>query len=98
MSCFRNTLVAPGTPQQAVKAELDLLEIAKTNDAARHVVSHFRHSAAANCALKKTSGTAEQNNCATSWISTFITLEELYEQQIPVQTLVADETITEAKL
>ncbi|XP_030632663.1 zinc finger BED domain-containing protein 6-like [Chanos chanos] len=76
-------------------------EIAKTADAARRVVSHFRHSAAATSALKKRQEQFSvkeikkgQNDCVTHWNSTFVMLERLCEQRIPAQAALADETIT----
>lgn len=49
---FNHDLGCTGhTLQLAIKAGLDLVEVAKTTDAARHVVSHFRHSAVATSAL-----------------------------------------------
>ncbi|KAI4808180.1 hypothetical protein KUCAC02_000246 [Chaenocephalus aceratus] len=53
------------TIQLAIKAGLP--EIAKTTDAARRVVSHFRHSSVAVCALKKRQeqlGQRRQLSCA----------------------------------
>uniref|UniRef100_A0A3B4VA39 BED-type domain-containing protein n=1 Tax=Seriola dumerili TaxID=41447 RepID=A0A3B4VA39_SERDU len=88
------------TLQLAIKAGLDLPEVAKAIDAARRVVSHFRHSAVATCALKKRQAQLNvkenrlQTDCPTRWNSTFTMLERLNEQRIPVQAVLEDETVT----
>lgn len=88
------------TIQLAIKAGLVLPDIAKAVDAARRVVAHFRHSAVASCALKKQQSRLRlkpkklQNDCAVRWNSTFVMLERLHEQRIPVQSVLADETVT----
>lgn len=86
--------------QLAIKAGLSLPEIAKAIDAARRVVSHFRHSSVATHALKEKQAQLRQkekklqNDCAVRWNSTFLMLERLHEQRIPVQSVLADETVT----
>lgn len=88
------------TLQLAIKAGLVLPDIAKAIDAARRVVSHFRHSSLATCALKKRqeqlgiNANKLQNDCPVRWNSTFDMLERLFEQRIPVQSVLADETVT----
>ena len=88
------------TLQLAIKKGLELPEVEKTIDAARRVVSHFRHSSVATCALQKRQDALKvkenrlQNDCATRWNSTFTMLERLNEQRIPVQAVLEDETVT----
>nr|XP_055027769.1 zinc finger BED domain-containing protein 4-like [Misgurnus anguillicaudatus] len=88
------------TLQLAVKAGLDLPVVSKAVDAARRVVSHFRHSSVATRALKARQeqlsirGRKLQSDCATRWNSTFDMLDRLYEQRIPVQAVLADEAVT----
>ena len=87
--------------QLAIKAGLVLPEITKSVDAARRIVSHFRHSSVASCALKKKQADLNmpkkklQNDCAVRWNSTFMMLERLHEQRIPVQSVLADESVTQ---
>lgn len=94
LSCTGHTL------QMAIKAGLDLAEVAKTTDAARRVVSHFRHSTVATSALTQRQAQLNmkekrlQNDCPTRWNSTFTMLERLHEQRIPVQAVLEDETVT----
>ncbi|XP_071374223.1 E3 SUMO-protein ligase ZBED1-like [Centroberyx affinis] len=88
------------TLQLAIKAGLVLPDIAKAINAARRLVSHFRHSALATCALKKRQeqlgikANTLQNDCPVRWNSNFDMLERLFEQRIPVQSVLADETVT----
>ena len=88
------------TLQLAIKKGLELPDVEKTIDAARRVVSHFRHSSVATCALKtrqdalKVKDNRLQNDCATRWNSTITMLERLDEQRIPVQAVLEDETVT----
>ncbi|KAJ8364858.1 hypothetical protein SKAU_G00136890 [Synaphobranchus kaupii] len=90
------------TLQLVIKAGLDLPEVAKAIDAARRVVSHFRHSAVATCALKKRQAqlNVKENrlptDCPTRWNSTFTMLERLHEQHIPVQAVLKDENVTKS--
>ncbi|KAJ8344468.1 hypothetical protein SKAU_G00317970 [Synaphobranchus kaupii] len=92
------------TLQLAIKAGLNLPEIARTTETARRVVSHFRHSSVAHCALKKRQEQLGikvnklQNDCATRWNSTFTMLERLNEQRIPVQAVLTDETATKLNI
>ncbi|KAJ4926144.1 hypothetical protein JOQ06_008327 [Pogonophryne albipinna] len=39
-----------------------------------------------------------QKDCATRWNSTFTMLERLYEQRLPVQAVLADETVTKVSI
>ena len=72
----------------------------KAIDAARRVVSHFRHSALATCALRKRqeqlgiSANKLQTDCPVQWNSTVVLLQRLFEQRIVVQSKLADETVT----
>ncbi|KPP58070.1 hypothetical protein Z043_124142 [Scleropages formosus] len=85
---------APGTLQLAIKTGLVLPDVVKAIDAARKVVSHFRHSAVATCFLKKWQeqpgirANKLQADCLVRWNSTVVML------QITVQSLLADETVT----
>lgn len=88
------------TLQLAIKSGLVLPDVAKTVDAARRVVSHFRHSAVATCALKtrqeqlgiKTNKL--QGDCPVRWNSTFTMLQRLFEQRLAVQSVLADDAVT----
>lgn len=88
------------TLQLAIKSGLVLPEVTKTVDAARRVVSHFRHSALATCALKtrqeqlgmKTNKL--QTDCPVRWNSTFTMLQRLFEQRVAVQSVLADDAVT----
>lgn len=85
--------------QLAIKAGLNLPEITKAVDAARRVVGHFCHSSVATCALKEKQSQLGikpnklQNDCAVRWNSRFVILERLHEHRIPVQSVLADETV-----
>ncbi|CAM4555269.1 unnamed protein product [Leuciscus chuanchicus] len=88
------------TLQLAIKAGLVLPDVSKAIDAARRVVSHFRHSAVATCALRKRQEQLGirpnklQTDCAVRWNSTYIMIQRLFEQRIAVQSVLADETVT----
>ena len=88
------------TLQLAIKKGLELPEVEKAIDAARRVVSHFRHSAIATCALKTRQDQLNvkdnrlQNDCPTRWNSTFTMLERLHQQRIPVQAILEDQKVT----
>ncbi|CAM4503155.1 unnamed protein product [Leuciscus chuanchicus] len=88
------------TLQLAIKAGLFLPDVSKSIDAARRVVSHFRHSAVATCALRKRQEQLGirpnklQTDCAVRWNSTYIMIQRLFEQRIAVQSVLADETVT----
>lgn len=90
--------------QLAIKAGLKLPEISKTTNAATRVVSHFCHSAVAHCALKQCQEQLGvkvnklQNDRGTRWSSTFIMLQRLYEQQLPMKAVLADETVTKVNV
>ncbi|KAJ8414397.1 hypothetical protein AAFF_G00052670 [Aldrovandia affinis] len=81
------------TLQLAIKAGLDLSEVAKTIDAARRVVT---------CALKKRQAQLNvkknrlQTDCPTRWNSTFTMLVRLHEQRIPAQAIFEDKTVTKS--
>lgn len=98
---FPNDLGCTGhTLQLAIKSGLVLPDVAKVIDAARRVVSHFRHSAVATCALKRRQDQLGirakklQNDCAVRWNYTYVMLQRLFEQRIAVQSVFADETVT----
>lgn len=88
------------TLQLAIKSGLVLPDVVKAVDAARRVVSHFRHSALATSALKmrqeqlgmKTNKL--QTDCPVRWNSTFTMLHRLFEQRVAVQAVLADESAT----
>lgn len=92
------------TLQLAIKTGLILPEITKAIDVARRVVGHFRHSSVATCALKEKQSQLRikpnklQNDSAVQWNSTFVLLERLHEQRIPVQSVLADETVTKSSV
>ncbi|CAK6970290.1 hypothetical protein NHX12_033249 [Scomber scombrus] len=70
------------TLQLAIKAGLDLAEVAKTIDARQ---------AQLNVKEKRL-----QTDCPTRWNSTFTMLERLHKQRIPVQAVLEDETVTKS--
>lgn len=88
------------TLQLTIKSGLVLPDVVKAIDAARRVVSHFRHSALATCALKKRQeqlgirANKLQNDCPARWNSTVVMLQQLFDQRIAVQSLLSDEAIT----
>ncbi|XP_070409459.1 E3 SUMO-protein ligase ZBED1-like [Nothobranchius furzeri] len=92
------------TLQLAVKAGLVLPEVVKAVDAARRVVSHFRHSSLASCALKQrqeqlgVKSNKLQTDCPVRWNSTFVMLQRLFEQRIAVQSVLADEAVTKSSV
>lgn len=92
------------TLQLAIKTDLILPEITKAIDVARRVVGHFRHSSVATCALKEKQSQLRikpnklQNDSAVQWNSTFVLLERLHEQRVPVQSVRADETVTKSSV
>lgn len=72
------------TLQLAIKSGLVLPDVVRAIDAARRVVSHFRHSALAPCALKRRQeqlgirANKLQNNCPVRWNSTVVMLQRLF--------------------
>lgn len=92
------------TLQLAIKTGLNLPEVAKTTDTVRRVVSHFCHSAVAHFALTKRQEQLGvkvnklQNYCAACWNLTFTMLERLYEQRLPVQAILAYESVTKVNI
>lgn len=94
LGCTAHTL------QLAIKAGLILPDVVKAVDAARRVVSHFRHSSVAACALKKRQEQLGikfnklQTDCPVRWNSTVVMLQRLFEQRIAVQSVLGDENVT----
>uniref|UniRef100_A0A096M601 BED-type domain-containing protein n=1 Tax=Poecilia formosa TaxID=48698 RepID=A0A096M601_POEFO len=88
------------TLQLAIKAGLILPDVVKAVDAARRVVSHFRHLSVAACALKKRQEQLGikfnklQTDCPVRWNSTVVMLQRLFEQRIAVQSVLGDENVT----
>ncbi len=101
---FNHHLGSTGhTLQLAIKAGLDIPEVAKAIDAARQVVGHFHKSAVASCSVKKCQTQLKLRNkklqidCPIHWNSVFAVLERLDKQRITVQAVLEDESVTKPK-
>lgn len=98
------TTCAAHTMQLAISKGLDITEINLFCQKARKMVGHFRHSNIAWEALKENQENLKMpvlkliQSVPTRWNSTFDMLERLLKNRRPVESVLADRSVTKAKV